>query len=799
MKKILLYSLMLLSTFAIFSCSDDDNLASENADRLMRPQFRTRYTVSAGSSDPDICDVKGLNTIFLSWSKVRDAVGYEIKVSTQQKVANGEAAWENPDNILFTYTVPADKDTMYLENLAYNTNYRFAIRALSDRGEAHHSQWWGYGDGQHWADYLGISTKARYSTPDIISKITDNVYDPVTGKASFRVHLNRSIKPMNKGKELDPEKDAAEYALWQTKYQEWCEHFTQVDGPEGEKVWKCDYFRITASESSPGAEVPEQFQGTNYVLTDADFERGYIDVTGLTQNSVYVIDVVDKDIPIPVDAVYNTRTKRTMGLVGDPIILNEANGYAEVDTMIMNDVVYKFSDYESVLGPNFKAIRLDKVLQDFMIDNTLAEDQVFYLEGGKTYFTTSNTDLYKGFTLKTNPEDLAAGKPKAKVYDLRCLPDPNSSPAWFMLGRQPLDGENANIPIEIDQIIFEDIDFDFPPACNSFEAAKPTGNYLFNQYSGGMGIYVENFEIRGCSFQRLVRGFGRTQCAYGEFIKNFLVENCEFYNCGGYSGNGKGYGFFTADLNNPESNCFNNMVWRNNTFFDTPIGNFLTHGTGTGQWADPSIVFNITIENNTFINFNTYASNSIMLNFRSIPMGSTFTIRKNLFVLTKAEGDERPLNLLGADIRTLDGVCQDQATFDIHDNWSTNDNISASTGEVFSASAFSANKNSFGKFSSWEEVTYPAGIGGLKIKIADISAVDLMYQPNPPVPQVGTETAHVHHTQSIDGSTVSTGVNSKIPGNANLYFKNFDNEIVANGIGAAKWRSAQSAGAKRRR
>ena len=107
---------MLLSTFAIFSCSDDDNLASENADRLMRPQFRTRYTVSAGSSDPDICDVKGLNTIFLSWSKVRDAVGYEIKVSTQQKVAGGEAAWENPDNILFTYTVPADKDTRYLEN-----------------------------------------------------------------------------------------------------------------------------------------------------------------------------------------------------------------------------------------------------------------------------------------------------------------------------------------------------------------------------------------------------------------------------------------------------------------------------------------------------------------------------------------------------------------------------------------------------------------------------------------------------------------------------------------------------------
>ena len=465
----------------------------------------------------------------------------------------------------------------------------------------------------------------------------------------------------------------------------------------------------------------------------------------------------------------------------------EANGYAEVDTMIINDVTYAFSDYERVLGPNFKAIRIDKVLRDFMTDNTLAENQVFYLEGGKTYFTTSNTDLYKGFTLKTTPEDLAAGKPKAKIYDLRNLSDPFASPAFFMLGRMALYGEAAHIPIEIDQIIFEDIDFDFPGAHNSFEGGA-TGNYLFNQYSGGMGIRVDNFIIRGCSFQRFVRGFCRTQCHYGDYIDNFLVENCEFYNCGGYSGNGNGYGFFTADLNNPKSNCFNNMVWRNNTFFETPIGNFLTHGTGTGQWADPSIVFNITIENNTFINFNNYPSNSIMLSFRSIPMGSTFTIRKNLFVLTKSEGDERPLNLLGADIRTLDGVCQNVATFDIHDNWSTNDNTSSSTGEVFSASAFSANKNSFGAFTSNADVTFPAGVDELKIHIADISAVDLMYQPNPPVPQVGTETAHVHHTQSIDGSTVSTGVNSQIPGNANLYFKNFDNEIVAKGIGASKWR-----------
>jgi len=767
MKKIFLYSLMLLSAFTVYSCKDNDNSYSESADRLIRPQFRTRYTVSAGSSDPDICALRGRNSIFLSWSLVNDATAYEIKMSTQQKVNTGEEAWENPDNILETYTVAADKDTMLLTNLAYNTNYRFAIRAL--RADGKHSQWWGYGDGQHWADYLQISTEGRYSTPLIVVQIAENVFDETSGEASFRVYLNREVDDTN------------------VDYEEWADHFTQTTDGSGKKVWKCDYFRVTASESSPGAVVPERFQGTNYRLTDEDFERGYIDVTGLTQNSVYLVDVVDKDIPIDVDAVYNTRPVRTKGVLGDPILINEANGYAEVDTMIINDVTYRFSDYANLLGPNFKAIRIDKVLQNFMTDINLAENQVFYLEGDKVYFTTSNTELYKGFTLMTNPEDIAAGKGKAKVYDLRNLPSSSGSPALFMLGRMPLDGENANIPIDIDGIIFENIDFDFPGAHNSFEGGA-TGNYLFNQYSGGMGMSIENFEIRGCTFQRFVRGFGRTQCKFGEFIRHFIVEDCEFYNCGGYSGNGSGYGFFTGDLNNAASNCFNDMVWRNNTFFDCPMGNFLTHGTGTGKWTDPSLVFRITIENNTFVNWNTYSGRP-MLSFRSLPSGSTIIVRKNLFIQVKKDGDERAMNLQGADIRTLNGVCEDMTTFDIYDNWSTSDNTDNSGGDIFTANGFSANKNSFGAFASNSEVVFPHGTDELTVHIANIKATDLMINPCPPIPVSGTETAHNHHTGSIDGSEPAAGVNSLIGGTANLYFKNFDNEIVKNEIGASKWRT----------
>lgn len=230
------------------------------------------------------------------------------------------------------------------------------------------------------------------------------------------------------------------------------------------------------------------------------------------------------------------------------------------------------------------------------------------------------------------------------------------------------------------------------------------------------------------------------------------------------------------------------MVWRNNTFFDCPMGNFLTHGTGTGKWTDPSLVFRITIENNTFVNLNTYSGRP-MLSFRSLPSGSTIIVRKNLFIQVKKDGDERAMNLQGADIRTLNGVCEDMTTFDIYDNWSTSDNTDNSGGDIFTANGFSANKNSFGAFAANSEVVFPHGTDELTVHIANIKATDLMINPCPPIPVSGTETAHNHHTGSIDGSEPAAGVNSLIGGTANLYFKNFDNDIVKNEIGASKWRT----------
>lgn len=736
---------MLLSTFAVFSCSDDDNIDAAS-DRLMRPQFRTRYTVAAGTSAIDLCQVKNINQIFLAWSKVDGASAYEIKMSTENR-ANSAEKWEIPENMLLDTIIAATEDTLMLRNLSYSTSYRFAIRAISPRGEAHNSEWWGYGDGQHWADYLGLQTDARYATPAIIYQKSNLTKSGVT------LHLNRKVDESN------------------ADYLEWIDHFNTTTDEYGNRVWKVDYLLLEASQSNPEVKVPADY--VKVPLTDANFDEnglGTFDIAGLDSNSVYNVNVMDSSIPVAVDAVYAPLSFRTKGTPGAPIKI----AAAPQDTMMIDG---------QVVNMQIKATQLTDIIDNFMTDNTLAEGQVFELEGGQTYFFRANQNIYKGFTLRTNPDDIAAGKGRAKV----CLGGVAMNGAAtrfssFMLGRNPVSGENANIAIDIESITFEDLDFDCPLAQNSLQNSA-SGNYFSNQYSGGMGINVHDYIIRNCTFQNLIRGFFRTQCKFGETIDNFIVEGCEFYNCGGYSGNGAGYGFITGDMNNPNSNIFRNMVWRNNTFFDTPIGNFITHGTKTGAWKDPSLVFKITIENNTFVNWNTYSGRP-MFSLRSIPAGSTFIIRNNLFVQTKAAGDERDLNLQGADIRTFDGVCEDATTFDIYNNWSTNDNVSDATGEVFTANAFSAVKNSFGAWlKAGDDVAkYPHGADELKIHVADISATDLMYQPNPPHKQVGGQAWDTHRTDGIDG----TGSAS-----ANLYFKNFNNTIVTNGVGAPKWRTAK--------
>ena len=134
--------------------------------------------------------------------------------------------------------------------------------------------------------------------------------------------------------------------------------------------------------------------------------------------------------------------KRTKGTPADPIIIKHE--VWEKDTMGTDPATWNIYDISQ-----YKACKIDKVLDDYCASSVTAENQVFYLEGGKTYFVSSNVQVYKGFTLTTNPADLAAGKGRAKFY-LSGMTKTGTSvnTCNFMLGRQPVAGENASITLD---------------------------------------------------------------------------------------------------------------------------------------------------------------------------------------------------------------------------------------------------------------------------------------------------------------------------------------------------------------
>jgi hypothetical protein len=184
----------------------------------------------------------------------------------------------------------------------------------------------------------------------------------------------------------------------------------------------------------------------------------------------------------------------------------------------------------------------------------------------------------------------------------------------------------------------------------------------------------------------------------------------------------------------------------------------------------------------------------MIFNTRWIPGGSTFTIKRNLFVLTRNDNDtERDMVQAGCDIRTING--SGTVTLDFEDNYSTNDNLTS--GQIWSntASAFDyTQKNTFGSLAKNYDVTWgDAGAEGLTVKVADISAKDLMVQPNPPHKLDLANVSHWdHQCDGIDGTV--TNVDKEIrsdyqPGMVDLHFKNFNNVLVEKQVGAPKWRN----------
>ena len=708
MKRILLYFMVLMSVFSFEACTDDSMGTSAHRDQLFRPAFRKDDNTGKGSEDAYNCVITNLNSAHLYWYTVDDAVGYQVKWAVQNYVANGEQAWIDTENgvdgkSLLGSTIIKDPKQfdLLVENLPYQATIRFAIRALHsfDLNDPKNSEWYGYGDGRQWGDYMELPTEKRYDVPFVlqVSDITKN---------SMKVRINRSI---------------ADYTADQKDV--FNEHFHITND-----VAKIDYMTFTVSQSTPNATVNPTF--VHYDIPESAWQDNVAEITvdGLSENSIYNIDVWDKDIPVEVDACYNSLMKRTKGNPGAPILIKHVE--TAVDTIgkgTSDETHYDISQYHSM--------KLDNIINNYMQDVVTAENQVFYLEGGKTYHFTDNPSLYKGMTLRTNPEDLAKGK-RARLLMGGMMKQGNEVKTCnFMLGRQPYAGENATITLDIDSLRFMDLDVDCPLATNfghkTENVANACGNYFVNMYSNGMGININLFEMNNCTFQGLIRGFFRIQGSNDFWIQHLKMIDCVTYNCGWYQQNGGGYNYFHADLGKraaTKSNILKDFQVVGNVFYNSPKGALLTD---SGRNINFDSEWNIDIHNNTFVNFLTNA-NSAMINTKYCPGGSTYKVYNNLFINTKDNNDiNRNMGSAGINIQTIQyGDGSGKVTFDFHANWTTNDKY-----KPWAANGFDATKNAPGafisKFGDDAAKYFPHGKEELPLHVADFKATDLMVAPNP--------------------------------------------------------------------
>ncbi|MBQ4387592.1 MAG: hypothetical protein II822_08330 [Prevotella sp.] len=749
MKKIFLMTLALLSTLSFYSCKDNDNWGStDEENRLFRPMFRTNDNTGK-SSDPYLCAIEDYNDIHMYWYLVDDAVAYEVKWAAFSWISSGEEGWlecdtHTNDKHLEGDVVISDpaKFDLLLKNRPYSTKYGFAIRALHSfdasglslyegepgvydvlekaaawKDDPMNSKWNGYGTLRQWADYYAMETQGRDWVPGVI-QVSD-----IT-KTTMHLTLNRSIAGYK-----DDEKTKMR-ARW---------NFLDADST----VVKVDYLTVTPSSANPDAVVPAKWQ--KYTIKESDWEDNIcnIDLDGLQENAIYTIDVWDESIALSIDACYNSMLKRTKGDPAPPILIEHVA--TPVDTVGGNP--YDISQYNSM--------KLDNILNEYIAGNE-AENQVFYLEGGKTYHVSSNISIYKGFTLRTNPEDLAQGK-RAKFYlSGMTKTGANVNSCNFMIGRQPVSGENSAIPIDVDSVRFMDLDVDVPQAGNYGTSqdgtANACGNYFMNMYSNGMGINVTLLEWNNCTFQGIVRGFFRIQGSNDFYIKHIKMIDCVTYNCGYFDNKGGGYCYIFGDHNGkPKSNILQDVEIAGCVFYDSPKGALITDQNRNLQW-DESVRWNINVHHNTFVNFAT-RQNQVIINTRYNPGGSYLAFHDNVIINTRDEADvNRNMGSGGWDTRNIQGGDgSGRVTFDIYNNWTTNDPY-MKDGQP-NGNAFAATSNAPGKWVKNGDADYPAGTDELKWHLdTSLKATDLMVSPNPQH-FVGEKPSGLdHHTDTgIDG------------------------------------------------
>lgn len=651
------------------SCSDDESFAGTESDRLFMPMFRTTTNTNstttlyhcdiASEVDPRIESYlasKGLkssehvNDMRLFWNKIEGAVGYELQAKVQGTSWN---IAENP-NLLDTILVGGDIDTFLHEDLQYGTGYLYAIRALAsldNPNDPRHSKWYGYGDGSHANDMSrddnrnqtgALTTGVRYEIPPLFW--TENIT-----KTEMDVCFS-----------LDAE----------SGYESTYKTFLEAGAEVKDGKWVVDEIRVEPSADNPLLPT------ISHKLTDAEKAAGRIRIEGLESNAAYIIKGQNNNVPRYYDRQYNSTMVRMQGDPGEPIYIKAVTeAEAKQDTILQN--------MGNMIGTTFGvkdlvATRIDTILSNYMGDNSIAEGQVFYLEGGQTYYVQSTVEMTKGFTLATDPEDIKAGKGRATVLQGVGFSDEAKTSAnnvnWGLC-RNARSGAENGVVLAIQPIIFEDINFHPYAWYNYFDKNGSDGNpnltisanYFMNMYSQGLSFILTELRIARCTLAGHVRGFIRFQGPNRQIIEKFTVDDCVFYDSGGYDTNGRGYAWFAGPGNNRNSNFYKNLSVTNCSFINSSRHAFVSENK---QLAWPKgETWNINVSNNTFVNLAPRSNNKshgLMFELAYAPQGSVITCKNNLFVFAGNKQDgARDYYMKGMSINTTN------LTYDFADNYST--------------------------------------------------------------------------------------------------------------------------------
>lgn len=771
MKKVI-YFLAALMAFSAVSCKDDDTAFSnvDDLDRLPMPMFRKKHNtnVSDESDQFGFRVITGYrNAIQLHWYGVEGAKEYEIRYAVGL-TSGKEEDWQDPARNVTYVTVPADQLHYELYNLEYSTDYRFCIRAIHPTDPAKNSLWYGMGDGRQWEDYLGISTDARYTVPFVV-----DTYDKDYNSFTVRMNLNWDRSAYD-----SQDADTIE------------SHFNIVDGK-----FVATHLIVTPSPINPDAAVPAEWSYhrlTTEELTPGEDGFATVRIEGLSESSLYNVALYDETntkAAADVDRYYNYYSERTKGDPGAPILIPHKvaseiwiDPDAETIDMTTEEAWFKAER-------EYDACRLDTVFSKFISDITLAEGQTFYLEGGKAYYLRQGPNLNKGFTLATDPADILAGKGRAKVYMGGIVQiGSNVSACNWNFGKEKAPNE-FDVPIRVEDVIFQDIDFDCPLAINYGMVQEGVGavtaNYFANNLSKTLPFEYNSFQLRNCTVQHAIRGFFRAQGNAKKVFNQIIIDNCVFFNLGYYDANGMNYRFIHGELNNAEDNLAKDIQITNNTFYDCTLSHMVSPVKDKVADFPADVHWSIRIEGNTFVNLSTRAGRPLFYS-QSMPGDSKLIIKRNLISLAKADADNRPLKQSGMELRpTISG--SGRVEIDICDNYSTGclDSHMVDDGIFNSNYSFSATKNSAGYYAGLGMLVSPLTSDDLIVRVGStpLRSDELFTDPNPKYHATGADDVNskMHYT---DPETIWTRLQYKQD------LKVTTHEIWTKNIGDQRWKTS---------